>query len=262
MRVALFPRYAQALAFRKAHASDPEWAFGAKAEGIGSWIEGQWTLWGDGRSLASKTQRLVACLAVLEDCDDARLSPTWGMASLLVELADEVLGSAEFDEVLRGSMRVDEHREILVEALRAYEAALARAGLVDPGRACALLSAQDDLASAGDEACVYGIEPSAAQKRLLAASFGESVAYRRESPSISLGSLCGAASPGRLHRGLCLRWARACNGETSFRPLQVDCPGSFSPGRLMPGACSSSLGANRLRQGFFRGRLDSRGRVV
>lgn len=40
----------------------------------------------------------------------------------LVELADEVLGSAEFDEVLRGSMRVDEHREILVEALRAYEA--------------------------------------------------------------------------------------------------------------------------------------------
>ena len=185
MRVALFPRYAQALAFRKAHASDPEWAFGAKAEGIGSWIEGQWTLWGDGRSLASKTQRLVACLAVLEDCDDARLSPTWGMASLLVELADEVLGSAEFDEVLRGSMRVDEHREILVEALRAYEAALARAGLVDPGRACALLSAQDDLASAGDEACVYGIEPSAAQKRLLAASFGESVAYRRESPSIS-----------------------------------------------------------------------------
>ena len=107
------------------------------------------------------------------------------MASLLVELADEVLGSAEFDEVLRGSMRVDEHREILVEALRAYEAALARAGLVDPGRACALLSAQDDLASAGDEACVYGIEPSAAQKRLLAASFGESVAYRRESPSIS-----------------------------------------------------------------------------
>ena len=185
MRVALFPRYAQALAFRKAHASDPEWAFGAKAEGIGSWIEGQWTLWGDGRSLASKTQRLVACLAVLEDCDDARLSPTWGMASLLVELADEVLGSAEFDEVLRGSMRVDEHREILVKALRAYEAALARAGLVDPGRACALLSAQDDLASAGDEACVYGIEPSAAQKRLLAASFGESVAYRRESPSIS-----------------------------------------------------------------------------
>ena len=185
MRVALFPRYAQALAFRKAHASDPEWAFGAKAEGIGSWIEAQWTLWGDGRSLASKTQRLIACLAVLEDCDDARLSPTWGMASLLVELADEVLGSAEFDEVLRGSMRVDEHREILVEALRAYEAALARAGLVDPGRACALLSAQDDLASAGDEVCVYGIEPSAAQKRLLAASFGESVAYRRESPSIS-----------------------------------------------------------------------------
>lgn len=180
MRVALFPRYAQALAFRKAHASDPEWAFGAKAEGIGSWIEAQWTLWGDGRSLASKTQRLIACLAVLEDCDDARLSPTWGMASLLVELADEVLGSAEFDEVLRGSMRVDEHREILVEALRAYEAALARAGLVDPGRACALLSAQDDLASAGDEVCVYGIEPSAAQKRLLAASFGESVAYRRE----------------------------------------------------------------------------------
>ncbi|WP_276684655.1 PD-(D/E)XK nuclease family protein [Slackia piriformis] len=173
------------MAFRKAHASDPEWAFGAKAEGIGSWIESQWTLWGDGRSLASKTQRLVACLAVLEDRDDARLSPTWGMASLLVELADEVLGSAEFDEVLRGSMRVDEHREILVEALRAYEAALARAGLVDPGRACALLSAQDDLASAGDEACVYGIEPNAAQKRLLTASFGESVAYRRESPSIS-----------------------------------------------------------------------------
>ena len=103
MRVALFPRYAQALAFRKAHASDPEWAFGAKAEGIGSWIEGQWTLWGDGRSLASKTQRLIAFLAVLETCDDAKLSPTWGMASLLVELADEVLGSVEFDEVLRGS---------------------------------------------------------------------------------------------------------------------------------------------------------------
>lgn len=184
MRVAIFPRYAQALAFKKAHASDPEWAFGAKAEGIGSWIESQWTLWGDGRSLASKTQRLVACLAVLESRDDAKLSPTWGMASLLVELADEVLGSVEFDEVLEGSAYAEEHREGLVEALRAYEAALARAGLVDPGRACSLLSVQEELANTGDEACVYGVEPSAAQKRLLAASFGESIAYRREPSSI------------------------------------------------------------------------------
>ena len=111
---------------------------------IGSWIEGQWVLWGDGRSLASKTQRLIA-FPVLETCDDAKLSPTWGMASLLVELADEVLGSVEFDEVLRGSACVEGHREGLVEALRAYEAVLARAGLVDPGRACALLSVQKSL---------------------------------------------------------------------------------------------------------------------
>ncbi len=137
-------------------------------------------------------------------------------------------------------MRVDEHREILVEALRAYEAALARAGLVDPGRACALLSAQDDLASAGDEHAFTvsnralrrsgcSRHPSANQLRTddrvppSISRVEESVSVRFAFPSV----LSGAASPGRLHRGLCLRWARACNGETSLSTFTGRLPRLF-----------------------------------
>lgn len=183
VQVALFPRYAQALSFQKAHAFDSAWSFGAKVQGIESWIEGLWTLWGDGRVIASRTQRLLAFLSVLNRRADLELAPTAGMASLLLELADEVLGSAEFDEVLSGFASTQRHRECLVEAMRSYEEVLARAGLVDLGRACALLAVQEEVRT-NDVAHVYGFEPSAAQKRLIKACFAESVAYERELPVI------------------------------------------------------------------------------
>ena len=183
MRTVLFANRNQALAFRKSHARDHAWSFEATVSGVDAWVQGLWSLWGDGRSFASKSQRMIAFLHVLENHPELGLPATFGMASLLVKLADEVLGSVEFERVLSCDARVDAHRESLVAAIRYYEDALFRADLVDGGRMCALLAMQPDI-SCRDAACVRGFHPTAAQERLIESFFEGGVSYENAPSTI------------------------------------------------------------------------------
>ncbi|MDO4443427.1 MAG: PD-(D/E)XK nuclease family protein [Slackia sp.] len=184
MRTVLFAHQDQALAFQKRHARDQAWSFEVAVSGVDTWVGNLWSLWGDGRARASKTQRMLAFLRVLEEHPELGLPKTFGMASLLVKLADEVLGSAEFENVLLCDGCADERRSSLVAAVRFYEAVLSQANLVDGGRACALLAAQSDIACQG-EARVKGFHPTAAQKMLIESFFAGGVSYEDDAPVIA-----------------------------------------------------------------------------
>ena len=102
-------------------------------------------------------------------CPD--LPRSLGMARLLARLADEALGSDEFEEALNGSRKVAERFEPLVEALRRYEEVLAGASLVDGGRACRLMAGRVVGTKGADEAIVYDAVLTAAQRKLADARF-------------------------------------------------------------------------------------------
>ncbi|MDO4590206.1 MAG: PD-(D/E)XK nuclease family protein [Slackia sp.] len=177
MRTVLFAQAAQALAFRRAHASaDDALSFGTAVSSVGEWVAATWRLWGDGRPLANDVQRIAAATAALKDPSLAGIARTAGMARLVVRLADEVLGSAEWDALVAGEVSVDGRHEPLVRALRMYESALGGAGLIDAGRACAVLAASPYALRRGD-AVVYDCQLSAGRKRLVLAWFS-SLEYR------------------------------------------------------------------------------------
>lgn len=184
VRTVLYASHVQASAFRRSHACDKAWSFEVAVSDIRAWVEGLWSLWGDGRAPASKTQRMLAFLRVLAENDELGLPATPGMASLLVKLADEVLGSVEFEDAVSSGSAIGANREALVAALRCYEQLLEQTGLVDGGRMCAMLAAQSDIACS-DEAFVRGFYPSAAQKRLIDAFFKGGVSYENEPCVIS-----------------------------------------------------------------------------
>lgn len=171
MQTVLFPDYAHALAFRRRHsgAKDP-YAFAAAVSSLDAWIADLWDLYGDGRALATKNQRIMAFLRVLEEAQGEALPQTGGMAQLLMRLANEALGSSEFDAVVQGTLEVPQRHRPLVDAVCSYEHMLTAAGLVDAGRACALLAQQPEI-YAGGSALLYDIALTAAQSRLVHAVF-------------------------------------------------------------------------------------------
>lgn len=172
MLTVLFPTNAQALAFRRRHAaSDDPCSFGASVMSVGSWIADVWSLEGDGRSIASNPQRLMAFYVALASSEDGVLPCTLGMVKLLARLADEVLGSDEFEEVLNGGREVASRFAPLVDALRRYERVLDDAMLVDAGRACHLMAAYPGLVKRGGRARVYDAVLSAAQRKLADVQF-------------------------------------------------------------------------------------------
>ena len=169
MRTILFPRSAQALSFRRRHASphDPL-SFGTFVSSVDAWVADSWLVRGDGRAIATGMQRRMAFLSVLDGLGRRSLPATVGMAGLLMRLADEALGSSAFEALLRGGADIPESDRALVEAVEAYEALLDARGLVDPGRACAIMANGCD---ASEGAVVYDASLPAARRELLHASF-------------------------------------------------------------------------------------------
>ena len=172
MLTVLFPNSAQALAFRRRHAAsgDP-YAFATTVSSVSAWVADAWSLEGDGRRIASSAQRIMALYVALESCACLDLPRSLGMARLLARLADEALGSDEFEEALNGDRKVAERFEPLVEALRRYEEVLADASLVDAGRACRLMAGCIAGTKDADEAIVYDVVLTAAQRKLADARF-------------------------------------------------------------------------------------------
>lgn len=217
MLTVLFPINAQALAFRRRHAAaDSPYSFGASVSSIGSWVADAWSLEGDGRSIASKAQRLMALYVALDSSVNDALPSTFGMVKLLLRLADEVLGSDEFEEVLLGKRQVADRFMPLVEALRRYEDILSKAMLIDAGRACFLMAACSHASNKRGEALAYDVVFSAAQQKLAAAqfsriesrsSFGGRITKPKEGVDLRFAFPSGRYAEPFLLRDIVLRYA-------------------------------------------------------
>lgn len=156
--VILMPGQSAVEAFRKKAARRHDaLSFGATVTTPASWLEQLWDVWGDGRAIATRSQRLLGFFKALGNTSD--LSSSSGMASMLMRLANEGLGSRELDAALQGECVLEESFGPLLDALRAYEAILAGANLVDPGRAWGVL-ARRELVSRPMRVSVLGMEAS------------------------------------------------------------------------------------------------------
>ena len=140
--VILMPGQAAVESFRK-HAAKRRDAlsFGATVTTPASWLAELWDVWGDERSIASKSQRLLGLFKALDEIP--QLSSSSGMAAMLMRLANEGLGTRELDDALDGRLNLEESFGPLLSAMRAYESVLGAAHLVDPGRAWGELSKQN-----------------------------------------------------------------------------------------------------------------------
>lgn len=112
-------------------------SFGGCVETPESWLDRLWGVWGDGRAVATKTQRMMAIMAALEHSDD--LASSAGSAAMLLRLADEGMGASRFDDALREGVPQRGEFDLLLAALRDYERVLSARRLIDPGRAWELL---------------------------------------------------------------------------------------------------------------------------
>ncbi len=137
--VILMPGQQAVETFRKNAARRHDKAsFGTTVATPASWLARLWEVWGDGRAIASHDQRSLAFSRVLSSQD--QLPASFGMASILIRLADEALGTPQLDAALDGDSGLDSDFGPMFAAVRAYEETLREAGLVDPGRAWGVLS--------------------------------------------------------------------------------------------------------------------------
>lgn len=121
----------------------------ARCEGLGmavevttptNWVQTQWDLWGDGRTLVTSTMRPLLVAEALEQCSggDEDFARKPGVVRLLCDLASQLPPlpleglRTEQDELTEGELRV-------VRTLEAYGALLARRGLIEPVHAMGLL---------------------------------------------------------------------------------------------------------------------------
>ncbi len=137
--IVLLPGQAAVEAYRKraAQACARE-SFGTTVTTPGSWLAELWDLWGDGRVIATSSQRFLALYAALEQ--QTKLPVSTGMVQLGLRLVTGGLGSPQMDALLDGSVPVRSADQPLVSLVRAYEGVLARVGVLDPGRAWGLLA--------------------------------------------------------------------------------------------------------------------------
>lgn len=123
-------------------------SWGVRATTPAAWFSSLWQLYGTGERLASSTQRLAALFSVLESQANEEagrsvsraLPVSMGMAGVLLRLIDAVLGTPEFEAMLEGKQAIDPCDAPLISVVRLYESALASKGLIDAGRACAVLA--------------------------------------------------------------------------------------------------------------------------
>ena len=140
-QIILLPGQAAVESFRKRRAAKRDaLSFGATVTTPASWLEQLWDIWGDGRVIASRSQRTLGFFKALGATQG--LSASAGMAAMLMRLANDGLGTRELDAALLGEHDLEEAFGSLLSALRAYERVLGSAGLVDPGRAWGELSKQ------------------------------------------------------------------------------------------------------------------------
>lgn len=148
-RIVLLPTNERALAWKKTAAMQGASPFAAEATTFLAWFEELWGVWGDGRTLAHGTQKALALASALGQtgafCRDS--FPSSGIVSLFSRLVRGGLGTREFDKALEMPESLAPHQREMLEVVRAYEQILDQAGLVDPGRACAILSSQEVVLS-------------------------------------------------------------------------------------------------------------------
>lgn len=157
--VILMPGQAAVEAFRKRAARRRDsLSFGATVTTPASWLEQLWDVWGDGREVASRSQRLLGFFKALKAVPE--LSPSSGMASMLLRLANEGLGTRELDVALQGECSLEDSFGPLLGAMQEYESVLSAAGLIDPGRAWGEL-ARREVVSRPTHVSVTGMKASA-----------------------------------------------------------------------------------------------------
>ena len=156
-KVILLPNYEQALAYRKALASNStESCFGVDVTTPLSWLEDAWDRFGDERRIATSLDRAFAVNQVLEwqdaSSDEDVFSVTPGVISLLCRFIHDVSGSEELERALQG-LEIDTESDTFLWSLSTreravlrlvpvYRALLEERGLIEPGDALASLATQ------------------------------------------------------------------------------------------------------------------------
>lgn len=156
-KVILLPNYEQALAYRKALASNSiESCFGVDVTTPLSWLEDAWDRFGDERRIVTSLDRAFAVRQLLEQQDasndEACFSVTPGVISFVCRFVHDVVGSEELERVLQalesgegsgaflGSLSTRERA--VLRSVPAYRALITERGLIEPGDALANLGTQ------------------------------------------------------------------------------------------------------------------------
>lgn len=156
-KVILLPNYEQALAYRKALASNStESCFGVDVTTPLSWLEDAWDRFGDERRIVTSLDRAFAVNQVLEwqdaSSDEDVFSVTPGVISFLCRFMHDVSGSEELERALR-ALEIDTESDAFLYSLSTreravlrlvpvYRALLEERGLIEPGDALASLATQ------------------------------------------------------------------------------------------------------------------------
>lgn len=156
-KVILLPNYEQALAYRKALASNSaESCFEVDVTTPLSWLEDAWNRFGDERRIVTSLDRAFAVRQLLErqdtSNDEACFSVTAGVISFVCRFVHDVVGSEELERALQalesdegsgfflGSLSTRERAVLRLVPI--YRALLAERGLIEPGDALANLGTQ------------------------------------------------------------------------------------------------------------------------
>ncbi len=129
--------YDQAVHLRKARAlRDPREAFDVTVATPRSWLEDEWEVWGDERSVITSLDRVCAVRSVLAAHPHAALGgdcPTDGVVKLVARFLADVAGS---DELARaGEIDLSEAERTVVSLAEPYRSFIASHGFVEEGEA-------------------------------------------------------------------------------------------------------------------------------
>ncbi len=132
--------FEEATLFRKSYAKTTKSAaLGLEAIPFSVWLQDQWKLWGDARTLISPLERTMLVSKIV--CEHTGIVFSEGVVALLSRYINEVLGSTVFEKALN-SLDIYEGsvREIL-EIIALYKQAIVSHGFIESGEAFALLPA-------------------------------------------------------------------------------------------------------------------------